>query len=282
MPGRTFLFVGILIVAVAGPYLLSRRGGPSGPAEGKAPSPTLWDRVSQWGSDAATPSPDAGNAANLRLHATQSDGLPGRPVPTQQLGGPAGISLPNAIRLDVTPEWIAQNWARVSTQLADPDYYGVRVPLVTGTELHDVAGSLSLYFNEERRLERLMFYGYTGDTQPLVALMEQRFGMRRYATTANAGLYLGLDGPVPRRDVGRRAISFRRPINLNRDTACSSSSTCPDPERRSVVKPLPNCVSYRTRSCSEPWRRTRSVSRMQAPIAEVVVGSRHLTAEAGS
>ncbi len=197
MPGRTFLFVGILIVAVAGPYLLSRRGGPSGPAEGKAPSPTLWDRVSQWGSDAATPSPDAGNAANLALHATQSDGLPGRPVPTQQLGGPAGISLPNAIRLDVTPEWIAQNWARVSTQLADPDYYGVRVPLVTGTELHDVAGSLSLYFNEERRLERLMFYGYTGDTQPLVALIEQRFGMRRYATTANAGLYLGFYGPDP-------------------------------------------------------------------------------------
>lgn len=97
--------------------------------------------------------------------------------------------LSQVFRFDVTTAWVLGHWARVSTQLADLDLQGYRVPLVTGTKPSDLAGSLTYYFNKRQRVERITFTGTTGDARPLVSLLVARFGFRRQFVD-DAGLYL--------------------------------------------------------------------------------------------
>jgi len=82
------------------------------------------------------------------------------------------------LSLDVTREWIYARWSRKSTGLGEPGLFGVRVPVVTGTAMTDVAGSLSYYFNAQGRVDKLRFHGRTADTTQLVAIAQRQFGMR--------------------------------------------------------------------------------------------------------
>lgn len=86
-------------------------------------------------------------------------------------------------RFDVKPGWVLSNWRRVTTGLSDADRQGYRVLLVTGTGEADLAGSLTYYFDNLQRLERITFTGATGDYRPLVAFLETRYGFRRQVTT---------------------------------------------------------------------------------------------------
>ncbi|MEM9352821.1 MAG: DUF6690 family protein [Planctomycetota bacterium] len=98
------------------------------------------------------------------------------------LAGHAALSLEQALNLDVSKEWVYHHWPRKSTGLAEIDWYGVRVPLVTGTRLDDVAGSLTYYFGADNRVHRITLRGRTADTSRLVALATRRFGMARQPT----------------------------------------------------------------------------------------------------
>ena len=84
----------------------------------------------------------------------------------------------DAIRLDATPEWVYQRWDRKSTRLADLERHGVRVPLVTGTEESDLAGSLTYYFDADGQLQQISFRGRTGDPRSLIALLTSRYHLR--------------------------------------------------------------------------------------------------------
>ena len=81
-------------------------------------------------------------------------------------------------RMDVTPTWIYRRWERKSTQLAELDLHGIRVPLVTGKSVDDLAGSLTYYFNREGKVQRISFYGRTGDPRRLITLMASKYGLR--------------------------------------------------------------------------------------------------------
>ncbi len=114
--------------------------------------------------------------------------------------GAALYSMDETLRFNVTPEWVYQRWPRKSTSLSELDLFGVRVPLVTGTEIDDVAGSLTYYFNRHRQVERLELHGQTGNPSRLMALASQRFQM------------------LPQRSVveGQQVLEFRwnnRPIS---------------------------------------------------------------------
>ena len=65
------------------------------------------------------------------------------------------------------------------------------MPLVTGTEPKTVAGSLTYYFNAENYVERVTLFGYTGDAEPLISLLQQQYGLRPYAAVGR-GLLLEL------------------------------------------------------------------------------------------
>jgi hypothetical protein len=98
------------------------------------------------------------------------------------LEGDPNYSLADVLRMDVSKEWVYQRWPRKSTALSDLDQFGVRVPLVTGTQLYDLAGSLTYFFGPNGRVQRISFRGHTGDTTQIVAIVTQRFGLQRQPT----------------------------------------------------------------------------------------------------
>jgi hypothetical protein len=82
----------------------------------------------------------------------------------------------------ITKGWIRGRWDRVSTQLGSLDLQGFRVPLVTGTQLDDLAGSLTYYFDNEQQLQRITFQGTTGDIGRITQLLATHYGMAHKPT----------------------------------------------------------------------------------------------------
>ena len=103
-------------------------------------------------------------------------------------GVPVG-SLGDVFRFDISPRWVLGRWSRVMTITPDATLQGYRVPLVSGIQEDDLAGSLTYYFSGEKRLERITFHGTTGDPRTLVSLMSSTYGLKRQ-TAPDPGLYL--------------------------------------------------------------------------------------------
>jgi hypothetical protein len=99
------------------------------------------------------------------------------------------VDLPEAFRWDATPQWIMSRWPRVSSGLPiapaanGENLQGMRVALVSGLRMDDVAGSLTYYFNASQKLAKITFTGTTGDPQRLTALLVQRYGFKPFAST---------------------------------------------------------------------------------------------------
>jgi hypothetical protein len=166
----------LLAGAVAIPYLLSRDGiGPS-VREALAKATSREAREGKGNDDDAPPACDVSAAATAQAAAPSSLPLP--PL----------CDLESAFRFDIHPQWVTETWPHVTTVLADGDLAGMRVPLVSGLMPDDLVGSLTYYFDEERRLQKITFAGSTGDVRRLVALMTSRFGVKSQPTT-DAGLY---------------------------------------------------------------------------------------------
>ena len=103
-------------------------------------------------------------------------------------------SLEEVLRFDRTVEWVMQRWPRVSTGLTYLQLQGYRVPLVTGTGLSDVAGSLTYYFNAGQQVQRITLRGTTGDPGSLVALITGRYRFaRRLTNDPGVVLYEAVD-----------------------------------------------------------------------------------------
>ncbi|MBN2476740.1 MAG: hypothetical protein JXB62_19170 [Pirellulales bacterium] len=112
---------------------------------------------------------------------------PGTPTGVE---GPRVQDLAEVLRFDVTSDWILRRWPRVSTGLAHLRYQGYRVPLVTGTQATDLAGSLTYYFDPQQKVQRITFYGTTGDARQLVNLLTTRYRFtHRLANDPGLALY---------------------------------------------------------------------------------------------
>jgi hypothetical protein len=88
----------------------------------------------------------------------------------------------SVFNFEITPEWVLARWPNVSTGLAEIQLEGYRAPLVTGTAAHDLAGSLTYYFDARQKLQRIAFFGVTGDPRAVVGLLVNRFRMTRRLT----------------------------------------------------------------------------------------------------
>ncbi len=161
------MLVMLLAVALGVPYLISK----AGPAS---------DRISSlFGSKGEASSESLSiNAADPNM-AQAPDGPGSLLFPSQTpLEGPPAQRLEEILRFDITKEWVYTRWRRKSAGLADPELFGVRVPLVTGTGAEDLAGSLSYYFEASGQVARIEFRGRTGDLRPLVQLLTSRFHLK--------------------------------------------------------------------------------------------------------
>jgi hypothetical protein len=92
---------------------------------------------------------------------------------------PASRSLDEVFRFDVDSGWVIAHWPRVSAGLAELQLQGYRVPLVSGTSPGDLAGALTYYFNTRQQVQRITFYGTTGDYGKVVQFLTTRYGFAR-------------------------------------------------------------------------------------------------------
>jgi len=83
---------------------------------------------------------------------------------------------------------VTSRWARVTTLPTPEGWQAMRVPVVTGTQVDDLAGSLTFYFDSMHRVQRITFKGTTGDPQRLIDWSTKTAGMKRETTLA-AELY---------------------------------------------------------------------------------------------
>lgn len=109
--------------------------------------------------------------------------------PTPALTGTEISDLRDVLRFDITPVWVPQHFSRVSTVLADMSLDGLRVPLVTGTEVGDLAGTLTYYFDRYQRLQRLKIHALTGDPVRVVQTLQQFYQLQQ-EPALGGGLYL--------------------------------------------------------------------------------------------
>jgi len=71
---------------------------------------------------------------------------------------------------------------------------GDRAPLVTGTAMADVAGSLTYYFNAQQQVQRITLRGTTGDPSVLVTILTtQHHFTRRLTNDPGVVLYEAVD-----------------------------------------------------------------------------------------
>jgi len=138
-------------------------------------------------------------AAAARLAASKDSGqLPLEGAPVRNLA--------EVLRFDVTADWVLKRWPRVTVGMSDLQLHGYRVPLVTGTEANDLAGSLTYYFGSDQRVERITFRGTTGNTRELVELLTTRYRFARRLTN-DPGLFV-YEG-LSRKGVRPSVLEFR-------------------------------------------------------------------------
>ena len=165
---RRFLFLSFMVSAAGIPYLMS------------SSSKLLSSVKSKFGAadsqEVATDAPREAGQPPGEFAASAVSGFPQAPAKQKDIEGPRTRNLTDVFHFDGTPAWVVERWPRVTTGLAHPELQGYRVPLVTGTGQDDLAGSLTYYFDGNRRVEFLTFHGVTGDPRKLVALVVQKYG----------------------------------------------------------------------------------------------------------
>jgi hypothetical protein len=187
-------YASIFAAAIGLPYAISNVNGISefaqgflGDSSGDAATPTAAPTTTA----SFTPASDPTSAYSS---SPQSFSSPyptltfesGQPLPTGHaegalppLAGPAVDQLGEVLRFDVSPAWVSARWARVTTTLADTQFDGLRVPLVSGTSDTDLTGSLTYYFDREQQVQRLTFHGTTGNSARLVQLLTETYQFER-------------------------------------------------------------------------------------------------------
>jgi hypothetical protein len=142
--------------------------------------------------------------------------------------------LQDVLRFDVTPRWVVEHWGRVSTILSERDLEGLRVPLVTGTDVTAVTGSLTYYFDRQQQVRRITLHGHTGDDSHLVHIVREHFQLQP-ETALGAGMYVAKwngqptsvlrvsHAPIVRADSPHARLQFA--LELNQPHASFTMST---------------------------------------------------------
>ena len=121
------------------------------------------------------------------------------PASGTAIGSPV-VTIEQAFRFDLSPQWVSSRWPRVSTVLGEPEQLGMRVALVSGTRPDDVAGSLTYYFDQHHQLQRITFTGQTRDPRRLLASIVTPYGLKSQPTT-DAAYYIAGDPEHPTSEV---------------------------------------------------------------------------------
>lgn len=186
---RNLLFIAVLIMAVVVPmFVIGDK-----PAEFRLRdlfgSPSTTQTVSKPTAEATADNPFNLDPDLLKLIEPQAEA---------ELTDADGIITPiaEALRFDVTPQYVAQRWSRVSTSLRDRGLKGMRVPLVTGTDPADLFGSVTYFFDGSNRVRRIKIQGYTSDVGSIAEFVQTRFRLMEYSTMSGK-IFIAYQGHIP-------------------------------------------------------------------------------------
>ena len=174
---RTILFLGVIGVAAITPIVISNlRDG-----KGTALIDRLW-KPSNNSNTEAPQEPLLAEVSQGRLSDPLIASLLKPPIqPKSPVVQPVVTPLPEILRFDLTPSFITHRWPRVSSNLPDLNYHGMRVPVMTGTGPADLHGSASYFFNRSHQLERIELHGYTDDPEPVIQFVTSTYRLKEYA-----------------------------------------------------------------------------------------------------
>jgi len=177
---RNLIFVGAIGSSVAVPYIT---------AGGKG-----LDSIRQFFTS-SNRSADPANFANHDPGTFVIDGIdpevqalmPGMQAAVKEVAPPHALA--DVFRFDITIDWIMQHWPTVSMVSNDLKLQGYRVPLVSGINEDDVAGSLTYYFGPDHQVQKITFDGVTGNADRLIREVATPNGLVQ-TKTADPGLFL--------------------------------------------------------------------------------------------
>jgi hypothetical protein len=174
----------VLGIAIGMPYMASQQLKPNASPPPPAPAATAPPESS---AAAATPQPAASSAEPVKLPPPNpGSSIYASPAP---LEGAQIHAVEQVLRFDLTKDWVYRTWARKSTGPTDVGLFAVRVPLVTGTHVGALAGSLTYYFNSNGMVEHISFHGRTGDTTELVNFLTRTYEFQRGDAPVGEQLY---------------------------------------------------------------------------------------------
>lgn len=114
--------------------------------------------------------------------------LPADPRAAPSLVGSQVRDLREVLRFDISDTWVTSRFARVSTISANLNLEAFRVPIVTGTQTTDLAGTLTYYFDNSGTVQRITVHGFTGNPNQLIQTMTSFYGLRT-EPNLEAGVY---------------------------------------------------------------------------------------------
>jgi len=182
------LFSGVIVV----PLLLMNSTSKLG-SDTQSGEAGTWQRMTQWFGDVGDSitiflsSDDEKNSIGLVTEESMLTVNPTGNMPHLD-GGVIG-RFEDVINMNITPTWITQRWARVSTNIQSGLWLGYRVPIVTGEQTDDLAGAITYYFDNQQQLQRIAFRGTTGEPQRIIAMLQQNFHLTKRPTSL-IGLYI--------------------------------------------------------------------------------------------
>jgi len=91
---------------------------------------------------------------------------------------PQSVDVREFIRFDMTPTLLTQRFPQVTSLPPTSNLDGMRVAAVTGTQPTDIAGTLSYYFDANKAVQRIQFYGHTGDPSMIAGMMVQYYRLQ--------------------------------------------------------------------------------------------------------
>lgn len=191
---KTLLCVGGLMLATGGPITMFSASDFVGGIKrtwSASPAATATAAPLQPGTAPAfTPPPVVDSPAA----SSQIQPSPVVPISNSPTDATPITSLAEVLRFDITVEWVMRRWPRVSTGLPHLQLQGYRVPVITGTSVADLAGSLTYYFNAAQQTQRITLRGTTGDPSALVAVVTNRHHFtRRLTNDPGVVLYEAVD-----------------------------------------------------------------------------------------
>ena len=211
---KTLLCVGGLMLATGGPITMFSASDFVGNVK------RSWSASSAATAAAASQQPGTASAPTtppaVEPPAAPSQALP---PPVVSASNPAAeatpiTSLAEVLRFDVTVEWVMRRWPRVSTGLPHLQLQGYRVPVITGTSVADLAGSLTYYFNAAQQAQRITLRGTTGDPSAVVAIVTGRHHFtRRLTNDPGVVLYEAVDSS--NKPTGTLKIRSARVVKAN-------------------------------------------------------------------